>query len=214
MADDPIRTDRGLERLLFFSDAVVAIAITLLILPVLDLVSESRSVTELLEDDHQRVLMFLISFAVIAQFWVSHHRMFERLATYSYGLVWANVLWLATIAFLPFPTEVLGQFGDDDARVRFLYIASVLAGSAALLLLEVVIARTPALRLHPDRPSTGVWSGVAMVGALVLALVLGAAVPAISLWALLLLVPAGLVGARLDRQGSDRVSRVGPADGT
>jgi uncharacterized membrane protein len=197
---------------LFFSDAVVAIAITLLILPVLDLVSETHSVTRLFHDDGRRVEMFLISFAVIAQFWVSHHRMFERLVTYSYGLVWANMLWLATIAFLPFPTEVLGQFGDEDARVRFLYIGSVLAGSAALLVLEVVIARVPELRRHPDQPSTGVWSGVAMVGSLVLALVLGTAVSAISLWSLLLLVPAGMIGARLDRSGAGRVSRVRDPD--
>src|SRR5262245_24860305 len=120
-------TDRGFDRLVFFSDAVVAIAITLLILPVLDRVGRRGSVLDLWHDSRSLLLAFALSFAVIAEFWINHHALFEAVARYNDALVWVNMFWLASIVFLPFPTEVLGVKGTDDAAVRAFYIGSVLA---------------------------------------------------------------------------------------
>src|SRR3712207_2209345 len=72
-----VRTDRGLDRLVTFLDAVVAIAITLLVLPLVDVIpDEGRDVDlgALLADEAGRFGAFALSFAVIAQLWLVHHR--------------------------------------------------------------------------------------------------------------------------------------------
>jgi uncharacterized membrane protein len=80
-------TTRGLERLIFFTDAVTAIAITLLILPIVDAVPEAAAenftIQRFLGEHWPQLLTFLISFLVIARLWISHHSIFEHVARYS-----------------------------------------------------------------------------------------------------------------------------------
>src|SRR5690606_5571513 len=90
------RTERGLDRLVAFSDGVVAIAITLLVLPLLDVAADDSS-WHVWSDAGPRMQGFAITFAVVASFWVVHHRLFELIDGYNGRLVWANMLWLATI---------------------------------------------------------------------------------------------------------------------
>lgn len=70
------------DRLKAFTDGVVAIAMTLLILPlmegVIDLGREGRSVLEYLGEDYGQLISFVMSFVLIASFWISHHRVFDR----------------------------------------------------------------------------------------------------------------------------------------
>ncbi|MFP3380774.1 TMEM175 family protein, partial [Bacillus sp. SIMBA_069] len=74
-----IRTERGLDRLVNFSDAAVAIAITLLILPLVDAAGQigHSSFGEFIDKNFWEIFAFVVSFAVIARFWVVHHRIFE-----------------------------------------------------------------------------------------------------------------------------------------
>src|SRR5918998_5814172 len=76
-----VRTDRGLDRLVTFLDAVVAIAITLLVLPLVDVLPDEGGTVplgDLLAEEARRFVTFLLSFAVIAQLWLVHHRLVER----------------------------------------------------------------------------------------------------------------------------------------
>ena len=127
----------GLERLVFFSDAVFAIVITLLVLPIAAEVDVpeagggglARQVWAL----WPKVLSFVISFLVIGQFWIAHHRMFELVRRYDQRLLWLNLVALLTVSFMPFPTALLGVSstpGDQFAVV--FYAASMTAASAAL----------------------------------------------------------------------------------
>jgi uncharacterized membrane protein len=127
-----VRTPRGLDRLIMFADAVVAIAITLLILPLVEIPEESEgnSVAGMLSDHIGQLGAFALSFVVIARFWAAHHRMFEHAAAYDVALVQLTLAWLFTIVFLPFPTELIGS---DVARgAGPLYIGTLLASSLAL----------------------------------------------------------------------------------
>ena len=69
------------ERMKFFTDAVVAIAMTLLILPLLESVSEAAKdgldTAEFLGDHGGQIFAFVLSFVIIARFWVSHERLFD-----------------------------------------------------------------------------------------------------------------------------------------
>lgn len=107
-------------RIVAFSDGVLAIAITLLVLnfEVPDL-PESR-VGELpsrLVDLWPQLLAYLLSFAVIGRFWFIHHQFFGSLARFDSWLVSRNLVYLALIVLIPFTTEVLGEYGDQSVAV-------------------------------------------------------------------------------------------------
>ncbi|WP_226359000.1 TMEM175 family protein [Pseudonocardia sp. ICBG601] len=98
----------GLERLTFFSDGVFAIAITLLVLPLTDAEIEPGPVGPQLLELLPRMLTFLLSFAVIGRYWTIHHRLFARFDRADARLMTLNLGYLFGIAFLPFPTSLLG----------------------------------------------------------------------------------------------------------
>ena len=83
--------ERGLERLILFSDAVVAIAITLLVLPLTELrPEEGERRVELPAAEGDELLSFAISFIVIARFWFAHHGLFRHLVRMDRPLLWLN----------------------------------------------------------------------------------------------------------------------------
>ena len=182
-----MRTQRGLDRLLLFSDAVVAIAITLLVLPLVDLASQSArvSVGRLMSDHAGQLGAFALSFAVIARFWTAHHRTFEGVGAYDAMLVRLTLLWLATVAFLPFPTELLGTQSGDGANTP--YIGTLLASSLALGASAAWVDGHPELQPAEvrGRGSEPHWT---MPTLLALALALAAFVPGVGMWPLLLLL--------------------------
>ncbi len=127
----------GFERVVNFSDAVMAIAITLLAIEIRlpDLTSSADLVPALL-DLWPRYLSFAISFAVIGAFWGTHHSMFLFIQRFDRRLMWLNLLFLALIAFMPFPTSVVGQYGDTPGGQIF-YASSV----AAIGLVRIIMWR-------------------------------------------------------------------------
>ena len=105
---DDTEVYRSSERLTFFTDAVVAIAMTLLILPLTEGVTdaryEGRTTSEYLRDHSDELFAFALSFVIIASFWRAHHALFEHVAAYSQLLLWLNILWMFTVVWLPVPT--------------------------------------------------------------------------------------------------------------
>lgn len=101
-----------LERLIFFSDAVFAIAITLLILevrpPHLPFGSSDRDHFIALANMSASFIAFFISFFVIGAFWAGHHRAFNLARHWSPTLIMPNTMMLAAIVFMPFATAYMG----------------------------------------------------------------------------------------------------------
>jgi uncharacterized membrane protein len=126
------------ERVAFFSDAIFAIAMTLLVVglevPRIARETSSRDLWNALGDMAGQVLMFFISFAVLGSFWLGHHRFFGRLAKIDRRAAMVNLVYLALIAFLPFLSDLLGEYGDNSVAVA-LYACAIaaLAGMAAVL---------------------------------------------------------------------------------
>ncbi|MGH1524874.1 TMEM175 family protein [Leifsonia sp. L25] len=184
-----IRTERGLDRLVNFSDATVAIAITLLILPLVDAAPEiaRESFGAFVSHNFWELLAFAISFAVIARFWVVHHRVFEWVRGYDGILVWLNFLWLATIAFMPFTTNVLSNSNGQRPEVYALYIGNLLAIALTMQFLGVVLTRRPELVRDEARgamDSTRGWSAIIIIA---VSLVLAVVVPAVGMFWLFLM---------------------------
>jgi uncharacterized membrane protein len=131
-------SDRELDRIVFFSDAVFAIAITLLVLSIeVPQIPENLVAEELLDqlfDLGRNMLSYVISFLVIFSFWTVHHSIFSSIRGYDRGLLWLNGLFLMAVAFLPFPSALLGEYGDQQL------VVAIYAGSMAVtrLLLSAV----------------------------------------------------------------------------
>lgn len=130
------------ERLTFFSDAVVAIAITLLAIELP--VPQGDTVAELAAGfaaNRGEYLAFLISFAVIARHWISHHRVFRYVGRATLPLTWLNMLWLLIIVLTPFFTRLIAEDHIDFARFAVYALAeTVQIGTFAVII--AVLGRT------------------------------------------------------------------------
>ncbi|MFN2291740.1 MAG: TMEM175 family protein [Anaerolineae bacterium] len=128
------RDELGLERLILFSDAVFAIAITLLALDIrLPAGAESFGNAEMLRQLlglWPKYLAYLISFLAIGSFWLGHHRRFPFIRRYDGGLLTFNLLFLMVIAFVPFPTSVLSESGNRTATI--FYALTMILGALML----------------------------------------------------------------------------------
>jgi uncharacterized membrane protein len=123
---------RELDRIVFFSDAVFAIAITLLVLDIR--VPDGLSAAELPAEVlglWPKYLGYAISFLVLAIYWQAHHRVFKPIRGYDGTLVWLNFLFLMAVAFLPFPTSLLGEYGGQRVSVA-VYAANAAVASVLL----------------------------------------------------------------------------------
>lgn len=105
-----------------FSDGVFSIAITLLVLNIKLPAEEANSDKELLhllKLAFPGVLTFMFSFLVVGVFWVAHHRIFQFIKHMNHYLLWSNIVYLMTIAIIPFPAAILAQHPVLPTAVLF-----------------------------------------------------------------------------------------------
>ncbi len=207
-----LHTERGFDRLVNFSDAVVAIAITLLVLPITDVASkitERTSPAELWQEDSGTFWAFVISFVVLANYWLIHHRMFEAIDAYDGALTWLNIGWLFSIVLLPFSTELIAQVSFANGW-GLIYTLNLAAISAFLTLIGWHVKR------HPELQTPGVSLSQLRMLKSVVYCVFFVVIGLFSLWqplwasySMLLLLPLGIWLGRWDR-GDDSVT--GTAD--
>jgi uncharacterized membrane protein len=178
---------RDLDRLLTFVDAVVAIAITLLVLPLAEAGGEVERVggaVQLLREHTDELLGFGLSFVVIARLWVGQHRIVSGLVNQSTALMWLLLAWAFTIVFLPFPTSLVAT-SDHDAGAKVLYIGTMAVSSLVLTVIAALIGRNRHLRDTDETP--GVLQSSATTVAFLVALVITLLFPETSYWPLLVL---------------------------
>ena len=99
-------TERNPERLVFFSDAVFAIAVTLLVLEIHP-PQDTRQLLQGLAALWPSYLSYAITFLLIGQVWANHHVMFDHIHSADRTVLFLNTLLLMDIAFLPFAASVL-----------------------------------------------------------------------------------------------------------
>lgn len=138
------RKEFQLERLILFTDAVFAIAITLLIIEI--------KIPELHGDEategalvHSMVRLipkfagFFISFMLIGMYWTRHHFLFGFVVDYTPKLIWLNLLFLVSIVLMPFSTGLFGEYSVPDAiylkTPLIIYVANVCLSGIMLFLL-------------------------------------------------------------------------------
>jgi uncharacterized membrane protein len=102
------------SRIVAFSDGVFSIAITLLVLGItIDKGIPRDELAHALWEEHEALLAYAISFAVIARFWIVHHSFFSEVTAFDGRLIALNMLYLGWLVLIPFSSQVLGDYGGQ-----------------------------------------------------------------------------------------------------
>jgi uncharacterized membrane protein len=170
------RDQSEFDRAIGFVDATFALALTLLV-TTLDVDRPGVAFSNLgaLEDAvGGQFVSFAIAFAVIANYWLEHHRLIASFAAIDYTAIVVNLFLIAAIVLLPFSTQAVGDPGVQDLPLPTVIMAvNVVAASVFHTLVYVVAVRGKLLRTAPSRDE--VWWFV--VNALAAAVVFAASVP-------------------------------------
>ena len=178
---------RDFERFLTFVDAVVAIALTLLVLPLVEVAGElgpGESVLHLLREHTAELFAFVLSFVVIGRLWFVQHRIMHNVVAHDPVATRFTMVWLFLIVLLPFPTALVAEAGEQ-ATTKVLYIGTMALSSLCLAGVCRAVARNPAVRDSDSAPRT-VQSVVTAV-VLLVAMALSVTVPVLQYWPLALL---------------------------
>jgi uncharacterized membrane protein len=185
-------------RVVNLSDALFGIAMTLLVFSVVDATDvDLDRVAGALVDQGPQLLAFVLSFAVVANFWWIHHRFFGLLGALEPGLIAINLVLLGAVALVPYPTYLIGQ--DLTARGAVVPYLAVLSVVALLHLLLLVRAGAVGAWRQPMPDGLYPWLLVGWGSSTVVALlglVVAFVVPPVGLAMLLLTWPAELLVAR------------------
>ena len=157
------------ERLMFFSDAVIAIALTLLALdlPVPGGIANATVSIPAMVDDARRhlddYLAFIISFLVIAAHWRLHHRVFRYVRTASQAIIRLNIYWLLLIVITPFTTKTL-SVGHQNILRFGLYAGTQAIQFTIFAVIIMLILRDQYVPAATDRQrlDDALWLTVAM----------------------------------------------------
>lgn len=105
-------------RIVAFSDGVFSIAITLLVLNLtIGKGVADDQLWQALGDQWENLVSYAISFAVIARFWLNHHRFFGEVTAFDSRLIGLNMVYLGFIVLIPFSSEVLGEYGGETPAI-------------------------------------------------------------------------------------------------
>ena len=147
----PKRYERGSEefaRTLALSDGVFAIALTLLVVSIgLPTIADAQSASALwaaVADLSPDFVSFVVSFVVIGRYWIAHQRQFSMLARMNGGFIGLNLLYLAGIAFLPFPTDLLGTYFQNPVALGIYAVCVGLVSGMEIVLCPLRPPRRPA----------------------------------------------------------------------
>jgi uncharacterized membrane protein len=124
-----------------FSDAIFAIAMTLLVLEIgvsglPEGGGSARDMLDALTDALPEIISFAVSFYVIGRYWLAHHWFFSRVERIDRRMLSLNLVYLGFVAFLPFPTGLLGDYEENP--IAFVVFA---LSMAAVSLTELGISR-------------------------------------------------------------------------
>jgi uncharacterized membrane protein len=133
-----------LDRLMAFSDGVIAIAITILVLgidiPEGHRFSESGLIAFLGRIGHD-VLIYAVSFVAVATFWLQHHALFLYLRYCNRTLIWLNTLFLFSVTLIPFLAKLKFTYEQDPEIVRLFCVGPFFCGLMLFVMWRYVISR-------------------------------------------------------------------------
>jgi uncharacterized membrane protein len=145
------RYERGTDefsRVVTFTDGVFAIAMTLLVVQIdIPKVDPSDLGSEV-ADQLPLIISFFVSFIVIGYYWMAHHRFVALLDRVEPGLMTINLVYLSAIAFVPYPTGLVGRYESEPLSV-IIYAAALATASFLEVAMLSRARRVHALKKEP-----------------------------------------------------------------
>jgi uncharacterized membrane protein len=187
------------ERLVFFSDAVVAIAITLLALALpVPHGATTHAIFKSMWAYRDAYLAFLISFVVIANHWRSHHRLYRNVSRLDGSIITINMFWLLLIIITPFVTRLISGNGAFGARFTIYAVVQVLT-ILTFVAMSVHIRGNHLLRPGAPPPTSRIDEAAYLAVAATFAVSIPVALTSNSQWAFVIWV-ASVFSARTIRR--------------
>jgi uncharacterized membrane protein len=185
------------NRLETCSDGVFAIVITLLVLDIKLPEGNALGLAQALKESLPRIAAYVLSFAIIGLYWISHLRSFELIAKVDGAVFWINLLLLLLVSFIPFPTALLGRY-PNEAMPIVIYGLTLIACNAVGLGLMAYLLRHPHLLAQEHRRDS-LWRQfpvrlIVMVNAGYLMAVLLAGVAPLASYVLFTVILVALIG--------------------
>lgn len=165
------RSGRAFDRLINFSDAVVAVAVTVLVLPIAEITLSrgEESVWEVVSDHAGEIITFFFTFFVVSIMWLTHNRFMDQLRGFDVVIFWLNTAWLSIIVFLPVTSALFSDPGEEGTGWRFsgatltgsgmLYWGSLSLISFIITLMSLHVRRNKHL-YDPDQPIPQGWANI------------------------------------------------------
>lgn len=190
------REGDGLEfdRVSFFTDAVYAIAMTLLVveLGVPRVADAPGALAAALAEDWTAIVGFFIGFIVLGRYWLAHHQFFSILSSLDSRLIGLNLVYLAFVAFSPFPVGLLSDY--EGSSLTFLIFAATMAAISGLEVVMFVYATRHGhtrVALPPEVVRFALLASGLPVLVMIASMPLGLIAPSLALASWLLMFPLG-----------------------
>lgn len=157
--DKDLKKEFQIERLVLFSDAVFAIAITLLIIelkvPEIPPPNTEQHLLDALSALTPKFVGFVVSFVVISLYWINHHLLFGLLHNYNRKIIWANLRFLFTIVLMPFSSGLYSEYWGSGlvTPIAFYSINITLSGLAIMRLWSMITNPANNLSTAPQPPA-------------------------------------------------------------
>lgn len=154
------------ERLAFFSDAVFAIAITLLVIefkvPHVDQHTTYAEALHALKEERLKFIALVFSFFLISTYWVRHHLLFKYLHSYNKKVLFCNLLGLLPVIFFPFTTAFFYESANNKEVLalsfRLFALNNIAAGGLTYALYWLVVKKHPEMSYPMDEDDKEVFS--------------------------------------------------------
>jgi uncharacterized membrane protein len=157
-----------------------------------EVVGAGDDATAWLLEHSGQLLNFLLSFVLIAMFWIMHHRLFASVERVTVGLIWLLAAWLLTIVWLPVATAIAGGMSDEDAVAKTLYIGSLVLVAVMSLVIRLYLRAHPALHALGRRDLLlGLTDDISLVLLFALALAITLLIPVVGYYSLLVMALSG-----------------------
>lgn len=208
---------RSFERFVNFTDAIVAIAITLLVLPLLDIDGPkgSETVWNVLADNFGQTFSFALAFALVAQNWLVHNRVFSSMRAFNLPVFWLNAIWLGAIVLLPWATSMYGSAdqwdssGEGFGGTGLFFFGLLAVMSLAVGVVSAYVVTRPALidrELEPERSAerrAGIFRSVLFTITFLLVGISTVYFPGVGGYFAILVLPIGIFLGRKARRRNE-----------
>lgn len=205
-----LREGAGLEfdRVSFFTDAVYAIAMTLLVVelhvPELARPSDGAALRAAVLEEGWAIAGFFIGFVILGRYWLAHHHFFATLRSVDRGMISVNLVYLAFVAFTPFPTGLISRYEDKpDVFVLFALTMVMISGLEVVLFHMAVRRGHMRIALSPELERFGYVAAGTPVLMMALSIPLAYLSPTLALLSWLLMIPVGMLINRLAPPGAE-----------